>query len=156
MAARPGVGMVTVVAWVQENQALFEVLGVASLALLVLSLVVFPLVVIQLPQDYFVRHRRDPVRPKRRHPLLWAGIVVAKNLVGLALIAAGIAMLVLPGQGLLTILMGLALTNFPGKYTLERRLVRIGSVGRALNRVRRIGDRPPLEIPSDRDGGAAG
>jgi len=148
--------MVTVVAWVREHQALFEVLGVTSLALLVLSLVVFPLVVIQLPQDYFVRHRRDPVRQKRRHPLLWAGIVVAKNLVGLALIGAGIAMLVLPGQGLLTILMGLALTNFPGKYTLERRLVRLGSVGRTLNRVRRLGGRQPLEIPSDRDGGAAG
>ena len=142
--------MTAIVAWIQDHRGLFEVLGVASLALLVLSLVVFPLVVVHLPDDYFVRERRDPARQLRRHPLLWAAVTVVKNLVGLALIAAGLAMLVLPGQGLLTILMGLALTNFPGKYRLERRLVRIGSVARALNRIRTLAGRPVLEIPSPR------
>jgi hypothetical protein len=56
-------------------------------------------------------------------------------------------MLVLPGQGLLTILMGLALTNFPGKYTLERRLVRLPSVAGGLNRIRALAGKPELEIP---------
>lgn len=139
--------MAVVVAWVREHAVLFQVLGAASLAMFVLSLVVFPLVVISLPPDYFVRERRDPVRQLRRRPLLWAAVMVAKNLLGAALIAAGIAMLVLPGQGLLTILMGLALTNFPGKFTLERRFVRVPSVGRALNRIRSAAGRPPLEIP---------
>jgi hypothetical protein len=139
--------MAAVVAWVREHAVLFQVLGAASLAMFVLSLVVFPLVVISLPADYFVRERRDPVRQLRRRPLLWAAVMVVKNLLGAALIAAGIAMLVLPGQGLLTILMGLALTNFPGKFTLERRFVRVPSVGRALNRIRSAAGRPPLEIP---------
>lgn len=139
--------MAAVVAWVREHAVLFQVLGAASLAMFVLSLVVFPLVVISLPPDYFVRERRDPVRQLRRRPLLWAAVMVVKNLLGAALIAAGVAMLVLPGQGLLTILVGLALTNFPGKFTLERRLVRVPSVGRALNRIRTAAGRPPLEIP---------
>lgn len=139
--------MAAVVAWVREHAVLFQVLGAASLAMFVLSLVVFPLVVISLPPDYFVRERRDPVRQLRRRPLLWAAVMVVKNLLGAALIAAGVAMLVLPGQGLLTILMGLALTNFPGKFTLERRFVRVPSVGRALNRIRSAAGRPPLEIP---------
>jgi hypothetical protein len=57
-------------------------------------------------------------------------------------------MLLLPGQGLLTILMGLALTNFPGKYDLERRIVSRPAVSTALNRIRRAGSRPPLEMPA--------
>jgi archaellum biogenesis protein FlaJ (TadC family) len=139
--------MAAVVAWVREHAVLFQVLGAASLAMFVLSLVVFPLVVISLPADYFVRERRDPVRQLRRRPLLWAAVMVVKNLLGAVLIAAGVAMLVLPGQGLLTILVGLALTNFPGKFTLERRFVRVPSVGRTLNRIRSAAGRPSLEIP---------
>ena len=139
--------MAAVAAWVREHAVLFQVLGGVSLAMFVLSLVVFPLVVISLPPDYFVRGRRGPVRRLRRRPLLWAAVRVMKNLLGAALIAAGVAMLVLPGQGLLTILMGLALTNFPGKFTLERRLVRVPSVGRTLNRIRAAAGRPPLAIP---------
>jgi len=103
--------------------------------------------VLALTDDYFVRHRRDPARQRRRRPLLWAALTVGKNAVGAALILAGLAMLVLPGQGLLTILMGLALTNFPGKFAVERRLVRLSSVARALNRVREVAGRPPLEYP---------
>ena len=45
--------------------------------------------------------------------------------------------------------MGVALTNFPGKFTLERRLVRRPSVGRALNRIRELAGKDPLEIPGD-------
>ncbi|HSL18073.1 MAG TPA: PGPGW domain-containing protein [Methylomirabilota bacterium] len=140
--------MAAVMAWVRDHAVLFQVLGAASLAMFVLSLVVFPLVVISLPPDYFVRERRDPLGKLRRHPVAWAAVMVLKNLAGVALIAAGVAMLVLPGQGLLTILMGLALTNFPGKFTLERRLVRVPSVGRALNRIRAAAGRPPLELPT--------
>lgn len=139
--------MTELVAWVKGHQALFQTLGLASLGLLVASLVIFPLVVAFLPSDYFVRERRSPAKERRRHPLLWAGLTVVKNALGLTLIVAGVAMLVLPGQGILTILIGLVLTNFPGKYTLERRLVTRPAVGRALNRIRRVAGREPLELP---------
>jgi len=62
-------------------------------------------------------------------------------------ILAGIAMLVLPGQGLLSILIGVTLLNFPGKYALERRIVGRPAVSRTLNRIRARARRPPLEIP---------
>jgi len=140
--------MAEMLGWVREHQVLFETLGLVSLALLVVSLVVFPLVVANLPADYFVRERRDPAHQTRRHPVLWAGLTVAKNILGFALVVAGIAMLVLPGQGILTILVGLAVSNFPGKFRLERRLVGRPAVGRALNRIRRLAGRPELEIPA--------
>jgi len=138
--------------WIRDHQMALETLGGLSLALLLLSLVVFPLVVVNLPADYFVRERRSPARQTRRHPLVWGGVAVAQNILGAILIVAGFAMLVLPGQGILTILMGLALTNFPGKFALERRLFRRPAVNRPLNRIRRFAGRPELEVPTGDSG----
>jgi len=139
--------MAELVGWLGDHQVLFQTLGLVSLAMFVVSLVVFPLVVANLPKDYFVRDRRDPAHQQRRHPVVWVSLTVVKNIFGFTLILAGIAMLVLPGQGILTILMGLALTNFPGKFTLERLLVRQPSVGRTLNRIRKLAGKDRLEIP---------
>lgn len=55
-------------------------------------------------------------------------------------------MLVLPGQGLFTILMGLILSNYPGKYNIERRFISIPSVLRTVNWLRKKSNKPPLEI----------
>ncbi len=57
-------------------------------------------------------------------------------------------MLVTPGQGLLTLLIGLLLLNFPGKYRLERWLVRRPGVLRTLNWVRRRRGQEHFESPS--------
>ncbi len=143
--------MAELVEWIREYQVLFQTLGLVSLALFVVSLVVFPLVVANLPADYFVRDKRDPAHQKRQHPAVWVLLTVFKNVFGFALIGAGIAMLVLPGQGILTILMGVALANFPGKFTLERRLVRQPKVARGLNRIRAMAGKPGLEIPAAED-----
>jgi len=57
---------------------------------------------------------------------------------------AGIAMLVLPGQGILAILGGIELMDFPGKYRLERWIVSRPAVLRSVNWLRRRMGRPPL------------
>ncbi len=143
--------MTELIGWVRDHQVLFQSLGLLSLALFVVSLVVFPLVVANLPVDYFIRDKRDPAHQKRRHPVMWALLAVVKNVIGFVLILAGIAMLVLPGQGILTILMGVALANFPGKYALERRLVSRTAVANGLNRIRKMAGRPRLEIPTEEE-----
>ena len=56
---------------------------------------------------------------------------------------------VLPGQGLLTILIGISLVNFPGKYRLERYLVSRRWAQRSLNWVRKRGGKPPFELTRD-------
>ena len=135
------------VTWVQEYQTVLQWLGLASLVMLVATPIVFPLIIIHLPQDYFVRHEREPAHQRRRHPVLWLVLTVLKNILGVALILAGIAMLVLPGQGLLTILIGITLANGPGKYALEKWFVQKPAVSRALNRIRRAAGKPGLRIP---------
>jgi ABC-type long-subunit fatty acid transport system fused permease/ATPase subunit len=136
--------------WVREYQSLLEWLAGLSLLMSVMTLVAFPLVIIFLPEDYFVRHRRDPAHQRRQHPALWLTLTVIKNILGVMLILAGIAMLVLPGQGLLAILLGVTLVNFPGKYALERRLVNRPAVARTLNRIRKSAGRSQLKMPESK------
>jgi hypothetical protein len=141
--------MANIVSWVHEYESLLGWLAGMSLLMFVVSLVAFPLVIVFLPQDYFVRHRRDPARQTRRHPAVWLTLSILKNVFGAVLVLAGIAMLVLPGQGLLAILVGVMLTNFPGKYALERRIISRPAVSKAVNRIREMAGRPPLEIPAE-------
>lgn len=134
-------------AWLDRQQPLLNQLGLISLITLAATVVVLPIVVINLPQDYFTRDHREVARETRRHPLVWGSLSLFKNLIGLVLIVAGLAMLLLPGQGTITILIGVALTNFPGKYKLERRIVAQPAVGRTLNKIREWAGRPPLGLP---------
>ena len=73
-----------------------------------------------------------------------------KNLFGLLLVIAGMLMLVLPGQGLLTIFVGLIFLDFPGKYRMERKMVSNDSVLRSINWVRARTGKPPLIISQDK------
>jgi len=118
-------------------------LAVGSLALVV---VLLPLFVLQLPADYFVASRKE-LRVGRT-PLGWVWHVL-RNVLGLLFVLAGGAMLVLPGQGLLTILIGLLLLEFPGKRALERRLVARPGIKAFLDRIRARGGKPPLEVGAD-------
>jgi hypothetical protein len=135
-----------ITAWLTEHQHLIQQIGNVSLIVLVITVVALPVAVMKLPVDYFVREKREPARRTRKHPFVWAAISLGKNLLGLLVILVGTVMLVLPGQGIVTILIGLAITNFPGKYALERRIASQPAVGAALNKLRKLTGRRPLLI----------
>lgn len=130
--------------WLTEHQELIQQVGNLSLIVLGITVLALPAVVKQLPEDYFVSESREPARETRKHPLVWAVVSFCKNLLGVFLILVGIAMLVLPGQGTVTILIGLAISNFPGKYKLERKIVSNPAVGTTLNKIRELTGAPPL------------
>lgn len=133
--------------WLTGHQDLIRQIGNASLIILLLTVVALPLIVKQLPVDYFVNDKREPAWHERKYPLFWGVVTVLKNVLGLVLIVAGIAMLVLPGQGTVTVLIGLAITNFPAKYTLERRIASQRAVGATLNKIREWTGEPSLVLP---------
>jgi hypothetical protein len=58
-------------------------------------------------------------------------------------------MLFTPGQGIVTILIGLVLVDLPGKRALERWMVGRPRVLAAINRLRAKYGHPPLEDPND-------
>ncbi len=118
-----------------------------SVATTVVSLAVVTVVLIRLPATYFVDPRHRTIQT--RHPAVRILGVLAKNLLGLALVALGIILMVpgVPGQGLLTVFLGVMLLDFPGKYRLERWLLRRPLVNRGINRLRAKFGKPDLQIP---------
>ena len=101
--------------------------------------------VLRLPREYFTPRYHPRESWRDAHPALRVGLKVLKNLLGATLLVAGLVMLVMPGQGILAILIGLSLLDFPGKRQLERRLVARPRVIRFLNLVRRQAGRPQFD-----------
>jgi hypothetical protein len=131
-------------AWLYHPMALLAV-GLASAAMAVLSLATLPFLLARIPADYFHGRRRHAAPPGGAR---WFGRVL-KNALGGVLLLAGIAMLFLPGQGILTILAALVFLDFPGKWRLEQRLIARPHVLKTINHLRaRIGH-PPLELDPD-------
>jgi hypothetical protein len=111
------------------------------------SLLLLPLIVLKLPVDYFRVPRRQSLFRSAHGAVVGVALVVAKNLIGLILLLLGFAMLVLPGQGIATMLAGLVLLDFPGKFYCERWLVSRGRVFDALNWLRAKRGKLPLRHP---------
>ncbi len=125
------------------SPAALEFLFLLSVVGFVASVIAIPWILVRLPQDYFCEHH-PRTWLKDHHPILRLIALMLKNLVGGILLLGGIAMLFLPGQGLLTILIGVSLMDFPGKRTIERQLVSRPVILETINRVRQRFDRPPL------------
>ena len=125
-------------------------LGGLSLVTFVASLAALPWLVALIPEDYFLSEYRTPAPWKDAHPALRLLLIGAKNLLGLALVLGGLVMLFIPGQGLLTMAMGLLLMDYPGKYRLERRLVAIPAIQGGLNWLRQRRGLPPLRTRQSR------
>jgi hypothetical protein len=104
-------------------------------------------VVVLMPADHFSRPPGQD-DAARRHPLLRWTLIILKNMARLLIVPLGVIMALplVPGPGLVFILVGLSLLDFPGKRSLERRLLAVHSVQRFLNRVRQRFGRPPLVI----------
>jgi hypothetical protein len=118
-----------------------------SIFSLVGSLLLTGFVVARLPEDYFT----GPQRPTGGSPALR----LLKNLAGVFLVVLGILLSLpgVPGQGVLTILVGLVLLDFPGKYRLERRLMRSRPLRRVVEGIRSRSGRPPFRFPPPEEEG---
>ncbi len=85
-----------------------------SVASAVVSVFAVGAVLARIPADYFV----NPAArlPIDRHPVLKVLVVVGRNLLGYVLIVLGVVLSLpgVPGQGVLTILMGVMLIDLPG------------------------------------------
>ena len=135
------------ISWLRAHEVLLWWLGFGSAAMFFLSLAAVPWLVVRIPPDYFTREHRPPLRWVRMHPVLKTLLRLAKNALGAVLVTMGVAMLVLPGQGILTILLGVMFLDFPGKYRLERWLAGLPAVFRALNWVRHRAGVPSIAEP---------
>ena len=133
--------------WAAENPGLVARLVLASLVLAVVYAVGVFFAVIHMSSDYFAHKAPAEATWRRRHPLLRLLFRGLKNVAGTGLVLLGVAMLVLPGQGILTILIGLTFLDFPGKQRLEIWVIQRPSIRHRLDRVRKKAGRSRLILP---------
>ncbi|MEZ6037957.1 MAG: PGPGW domain-containing protein [Planctomycetota bacterium] len=129
--------------WTADHGSLLTWLFVGSIGSLVLCALLLPVIVARLPADYFSQHRVHHAGELSTWRLVGR---VAKNLLGLVFVLVGIALLLLPGQGLLTMLIGLLLLEFPGKRALERRIIARPAIRRLMDRIREKRGHAPFVV----------
>ncbi len=81
-----------------------------------------------------------------RNPVLRYILLVFKNLLGYFLLLMGVIMLFIPGQGLLSITLGILLINFPGKKKLELKFFSNKKVLYVINSIRQKAGKEHITI----------
>lgn len=130
-----------------EDSLWVWIMGGVSLAIIIAAMVIVPQAVLRLPADFSVRQRSSDSSWKRSPGRI--ALRIGKNIAGIALITAGIAMLLLPGQGILAMLIGVFLLDVPGKHRLQLWLVSQPPVMKPINWYREKKGRPPMQNPAD-------
>ena len=101
------------------------------------------MLLISLPSDYFTRKKRVS---RIKNPVLRLFLRLLKNVCGAVFLIAGFIMLFTPGPGVLSALVGVILCDFPGKRTVERKIITRPRVLSMINRIRARYNRPLLML----------
>ena len=117
------------------------------LASFFINLGIVSFILVKLPADHFSKKRKTKFWAGPR-PAIHAAKVIGKNIGGVLLVALGIVLSLpgVPGQGLLTVLLGIMLLDFPGRHRLEQKLLSKPSIVNTINRLRGRFDKPPLQL----------
>jgi hypothetical protein len=121
-------------------------LGLFTISL-VISLLSIGIVMVKIPAHYFSSHYERDFLPGSPWMVRW-GAVILKNILGVVLVVIGIVLSLpgVPGQGILTILLGLIMLDIPGKRPLETRIIKRPAVLSAINKLRSRYDKPVLVV----------
>jgi len=133
-----------VLAWEWRHVLFGALIFVASF---LINLGIVSLILVKLPADHFSKNRKTKFWDGP-NPALHAAKVIGKNLLGILLVALGVVLSLpgVPGQGLLTILLGVMLLDFPGRHRLEQKLLSKPSIVNTINRLRGRFGKPPLVL----------
>jgi hypothetical protein len=112
-----------------------------------ISLGIVAFIMVKIPHNYF-REDYSPEFLSGHHPVIRVIGFVGKNVLGVLLVILGIVMSIpgVPGQGILTILLGVMLLDFPGRRSLELKLVSRPRVFKTINKLRHRYGKPALVV----------
>ena len=140
----------SIVAWLTGYSSILIGLGGLSVLILVFSIAGMGWFIAQIPEDYFTYDKRRGKHWNKYSSKARIAIIIFKNIFGGIMLVGGLFLLVLPGQGLLTMIIGLFLIDYPGKFQLEQKIISIPSIFRSLNWFRAKARKPNLLHPRKR------
>ena len=111
------------------------------------NLALVTLILVKIPPDYF-HDSRSGAFLKGHSQMIRILAITGKNLAGFLIVVLGILLSIpgVPGQGALTILLGIMLLDFPGRRRFERWLVTRPKVLHAVNKLRHKFNKPQLVL----------
>lgn len=134
----------SLIQWTAGHALFLLITAVSTAVLFIVTLAALPVFFVLIPPDFFVhREKRFPALEKT-HPAARIMLLIVKNIFGTIFTVIGILMLFLPGQGILTMLLGLTLIDFPKKRKIVRKILRNRNVSHSINALREKFGREPL------------
>jgi len=134
------------ITFVHNHEGLLLWFTIASVIGLIASLVLIPWILIQIPSDYFFHKKRQKQKWCNQLPIVRLVFLLIKNILGVIFIISGIIMLFIPGQGIIAIIIGVILTDFPYKYKIERWIINRPVILRSINKLRAKAKQGPIEV----------
>ena len=135
--------------WQQWLVNYSAVLSIASIVMFCIGLVVMRYAIVYMPADHFVRDGQPSAWWLRQHPVIRWVILILKNLLGAMLLLAGVVLSLpmIPGPGVMLMLVGISLMNLPGRRQLELWLVSFPAVHQKIDSLRARNGQQPLKLP---------
>lgn len=133
-------------AFIDDHEKLLLWLSIISVISFIASILLIPWIVTRIPSDYFTHPKRQKYLWCHQPKIIRFVLIFLKNVLGVILVLGGIALLLLPGQGILTILIGLLIMDFPYKYKIEIWMIKHPFVLRSINKLRAKVKQRPLVI----------
>lgn len=133
-------------AFFDTHEAFFFWSTLIGLVGLMGSLIVVPWILIKLPPDYFFAEKRKKCPWGHCPPMIRSLLLIIKNILGAMLILSGIIMLFIPGQGMLTMMAGIVLMDFPYKYKIMRKIIKNSKILRFINKLRKKANQESFKV----------
>ncbi|MBU1048874.1 hypothetical protein KKG90_02505 [Candidatus Bipolaricaulota bacterium] len=130
--------------WIGLSSTALWWIAIASAITFVSGIFAVPWFVVRIPADYFAHSDRNDAAYPRKHAWFRWMWLIGKNLLGIGFLFLGAMMLVLPGQGILTLVIAFMLLDFPGKFRLQRWIVSRKGVLDSINWMRKRMNEEPL------------
>ena len=132
--------------FINDHENVFIWLAIGSFIVFIVSILLIPWIVTRIPSDYFTHPKRQKYLWSDQPLAVRLLFIFLKNVLGVILVLGGIVLLLLPGQGILTILIGLVIMDFPYKYKVETWIIKHPFILRTINKLRSKVKQQPLEI----------
>lgn len=134
------------ISFIHDHESLLLWSATGSFIVLITSILLIPWIVTKIPSDYFTHPKRQKYLCCHQPKIVRYLFIFFKNILGVILVLGGVILLFLPGQGILTIFLGLIIMDFPYKYKVETWIIKRPFVLKSINRLRKKVKQRPLEI----------
>ena len=143
------------IAFIHNHEELILWLAIASVIGLIASFVLIPWMLVHIPSDYFSYEKRQKYQWGNCPPIIRLVLLLIKNILGILFVISGIIMLLIPGQGIITIIIGIILMDFPYKYNIEQWIISRPAILKAINQLRAKAKQSSIVRPSGLGSGGA-